>query len=533
MKLLLMTLIAAGSAGAAIAPELRTERLATLEAVRVPGIPAPSWAPADTGDTLWRRGRIAISDEAWSDAAEAFRSLVERYPRSAYAGDALYWEAFALQRIGRSSDLRRAVRALERQKEDYPKAATYASGESSTLLARVNGRLARAGDHEAALSVAELAAEVSEVTAASIQTALVTAANEIAKARPEIERQMAEVQRGLTRTEREMSQRERENAQREREMSQREREMERGRSGDLPEGCEDRGEDDERVEALNALLQMNSEQALPILKKVLERRDKCSEVLRRKAVFLVSQKRSDEAADILLTTAKTDPDRETREQAVFWLSQTNGERAVEVLEQILLRDAPDEEMQKKAVFSLSQSRSARAQVILRDLVRRRDVDEEVRGEAIFWLGQRRGEENSAMIREIFPTLETQELQEKAIFSLSQSRSEANSQFLLTQAKNRRLDPELRKSALFWAGQSGAAVKDLGEIYDSGGDDTELRNQVIFVLSQRKNDTAAIDKLLDIARREQDRELRRQAIFWLGQSRDPRVPKLLEEIINRP
>ena len=489
-------------------------------------LPAPSWAPADTGDTLWRRGRIAISDEAWGDAAEAFRSLVERYPRSSYAGDALYWEAFALQRIGRSSDLRRAVRALERQKEDYPRAATYASGESSTLLARVNGRLARGGDYEAAQSVAELAGSVAELTSGAVQTALTAAAAELEKVRPELQAQLAEAQRELSQTSRSMS-------AHEREMAMREREMARGRSGDLPEGCEDRGEDDERVEALNALLQMNSEQALPILKKVLDRRDKCSEVLRRKAVFLVSQKRSDEAADILLNTAKTDPDRETREQAVFWLSQTNGERAVEVLEQILLRESPDAELQKKAVFSLSQSRSSRAQEILRDFVRRRDVDSEVRGEAIFWLGQRRGDENSAIIREIFPTLETQELQEKAIFSLSQSRSDANSRFLLAQAKDRRLDPELRKSALFWAGQSGVPVRDLGDIYDTAADDSELRNQVIFVLSQRRNDTAAIDKLLDIARREQDRELRRQAIFWLGQSRDPRVPKLLEEIINRP
>ena len=526
MKLLLMTLVAAASTGAVIAPELRTDERATLEAVRVPGIPAPSWAPADTGDTLWRRGRIAISDEAWEDAAESFRSLVERYPRSAYAGDALYWEAFALQRIGRSSDLRRAVRALERQKVDYPKAATYASGESSTLLARVNGRLARSGDSEAAQSVAELAGSVAELTAGAVQTALTAAAAELERVRPELQRELAEVQRELAQTGREMS-------AREREMAQRERERSRGRSGDLPQGCEDRGDDDERVEALNALLQMNAEQALPILKKVLERRDRCSEVLRRKAVFLVSQKRSTEAADILLNTAKTDPDRETREQAVFWLSQTDGERAVEVLEQILLREAPDEELQKKAVFSLSQSRSSRAQAILRDFVRRRDVPGELRGEAIFWLGQRRGDENSAIIREIFPTLETRELQEKAIFSLSQSRSDANSRFLLAQAKNQRLDPEIRKHALFWAGQSGVPVRDLGEIYDTGGDDIELRKQVIFVLSQRGRDEDAIDKLLDIARREPDRELRKQAIFWLSQSRDPRVAKFLEEIINRP
>ena len=82
-----------------------------------------------------------------------------------------------------------------------------------------------------------------------------------------------------------------------------------------------RDDDDERVVALNALLQMDSDRALPLLKRVLERRDECSYVLRRKAVFLVSQKGGDEAADILMQTARNDPDRETREQAVFWLGQ--------------------------------------------------------------------------------------------------------------------------------------------------------------------------------------------------------------------
>ena len=57
------------------------------------------------------------------------------------------------------------------------------------------------------------------------------------------------------------------------------------------QGCSD-DEDDTRIAALNALLQMDAERAIPILKKVLARRDTCSEVLRRKAVFLVSQKRT-------------------------------------------------------------------------------------------------------------------------------------------------------------------------------------------------------------------------------------------------
>ena len=513
MKLLTISLITALGTGAAFAPS------APLTRPFDPRVPAESWAPRDTADTLWRRGRIAISDESWQDAADAFRDIVSRYPRSAYAGDALYWEAFALQRLGRQSDLRRAAAALDRQKSDYPKATTFVSGESSALLARVNGRLARSGDHDAAAAVADMAAAIAEAAAVSVADAMAAASAEIARAEPEIRREMArvepEMRRGL--------------ADMRRGLAEAQRDMHGDRGDEIPPGCED-AVDDERIEALNAMMQLNAEQALPILKKVLQRRDKCSELMRRKAVFLVSQKNSDEAVDILLEVAKTDPDRPTREAAVFWLSQTRSERATEVLEQILLRES-DAELQKKAVFSLAQGRSERSQEILRDFVRRRDADDEVRGEAIFWLGQSRDPENSAVLREVFSTLDDDDAREKVVFALSQSRTPENSRWLLERAKDRTLDGELRKSALFWAGQGGAPAKDLAEIYDTAGDDSDLREQVIFTLSQRR-DEPALDKLLDIARKEPDRELRRQAIFWLSRSRDPRVAKLLEEIINK-
>ena len=66
-----------------------------------------------------------------------------------------------------------------------------------------------------------------------------------------------------------------------------------------------------------------------------------------------------------------------------------------------------------------------------------------------------------------------------------------------------------------------------------GTERELRAKVIFSLSQRRNDAAAVDKLVEIARKETDPELRKQALFWLGQSRDPRAAAILEEIINKP
>ena len=97
--------------------------------------------------------------------------------------------------------------------------------------------------------------------------------------------------------------------------------------------------------------------------------------------------------------------------------------------------------------------------------------------------------------------------------------------------NEREPMELRKQALFHAGNNRAAsVAEIATLYDRVTD-KEMKEQVIFVLSQNRAE-ASVDKLMDIARRDTDRELRSKAIFWLGQSRDPRVIKFLEEIINK-
>ena len=53
-----------------------------------------------------------------------------------------------------------------------------------------------------------------------------------------------------------------------------------------------------------------------------------------------------------------------------------------------------------------------------------------------------------------------------------------------------------------------------------------------MLSQRSRSPEAVDKLIQIAKTEKDRELRKQAIFWLGHSSDPRALKALQELIEK-
>jgi hypothetical protein len=90
--------------------------------------------------------------------------------------------------------------------------------------------------------------------------------------------------------------------------------------------------------------------------------------------------------------------------------------------------------------------------------------------------------------------------------------------------------EMRKQALFWLGQSDVSTADLVRLRENLKA-FALREHYTFVLSQRHDDQA-IDGLIDIAKHDPDVEIRRRAMFWLGQTRDPRAIKFLEDILTR-
>ncbi len=291
------------------------------------------------------------------------------------------------------------------------------------------------------------------------------------------------------------------------------------------------GDQELRAAALSALLNMNADQAVPILREVLASRDECSVELRRRAVFLVSQKMTDESVDILLDLAhrNPDPDLEVREQAVFWLSQARGAEALDALASIL-QETDDPELQERAVFAISQHGSERAVELLRAYAERPGADREVRANAIFWIGQNGRAGGARYLRELYGRLDDAELKERAIFGVAQHQDAESRRWLLARAGDAGEDMELRKNALFWAGQSGAmGGSELQQLYGSFSD-PEMKEQLIFVASQSR-DGEAVDFLMDVAREEDDPELREKAIFWLGQSKDPRVAEFLMSLLR--
>ena len=104
--------------------------------------------------------------------------------------------------------------------------------------------------------------------------------------------------------------------------------------------------------------------------------------------------------------------------------------------------------------------------------------------------------------------------------------------LLKIARSSRASEELRSRAVFWLGQaaSEAAGVALDSIARDDRGDLDVRKQAIFALSQRSTDEA-VPALMRIARTNGDPELRKTALFWLGQSEDPRAVTLFEEILK--
>lgn len=302
-----------------------------------------------------------------------------------------------------------------------------------------------------------------------------------------------------------------------------------GAAEEIQRRSEDGEDEAVRIAALNALMNMDSSRALPILARLVSDHESSPE-LREQAVFLISQQEGPEVTEILLSVVRTDPSREVRGQAVFWLGQHGGEAATDALEEVLLNES-DPEMMEKAMFALSQQDSPRARELLLGVAANKALDDETRGQAIFWVGQQGGSANVAFLKELYADLEDPDVKEKVLFSVSQSDGRAASDWLLQIASDPAEGIDMRAKALFWAGQTGSlSVAQLMEIYQSS-DDYEMKEQVIFVLSQDDSGDS-VDALLELAKTETDLDLRTKAIFWLGQSDDPRVVDYLGELIER-
>ena len=96
--------------------------------------------------------------------------------------------------------------------------------------------------------------------------------------------------------------------------------------------------------------------------------------------------------------------------------------------------------------------------------------------------------------------------------------------------------KVQQDAVSWLSRYAAGVvSGRGNDPFQHGDETDdvdgVKTQAVFVLSQLP-DHGGVNPLLDVARSNRDPHVRGSALFWLGQSGDPRALALIESILQR-
>jgi HEAT repeat protein len=240
-----------------------------------------------------------------------------------------------------------------------------------------------------------------------------------------------------------------------------------------------------------------------------------------------------EAATPLATIARSGSEsRSLREGALMTLGQMREGAGVPALIEMTKRDDDDHWLRERAIFWLGNAGDDRGRATVRTLAASDTLARDLRGQAIFALGFLDHDgDNGPFLRGLYTRLDDPQLKDKVIQAVAQLDEPDDQRWLVQRVLDTNERVDLRKQALFWRGQKQSApLGDLLAIY-SRLDSRDLKDHYVFVLSQRR-ESEAVDRLIDLAKNDPDREIRAKATFWLGQSRDPRAAKYLEDRISK-
>jgi HEAT repeat protein len=301
--------------------------------------------------------------------------------------------------------------------------------------------------------------------------------------------------------------------------------------------------EDIRVSALGVIMQTESDQVVPVLQKVLDRKDECSIELRRQVVSFLTRAHDPSRIDIMLRVARTDPSAVVRRQAVQSLSQVRDERASAALDSIVF-NTTDAELQDAALRAIPQQQNPVARASIRRIAESTTLPIELRARALGYIGYgRRDADDLQYLEGLYGKTASPQLREGILRAVSSQRSPESSSWLMGVVRDRNSDIELRKSALRAVSNSipspdsrttnasGLEVKDLLGLYKEFNGQTELQEQLLDVYSNRP-EAASTDTLLQIAQDESNVNLRKRAVSRLGHRKDPRVTQFLIDLVNK-
>jgi HEAT repeat protein len=252
--------------------------------------------------------------------------------------------------------------------------------------------------------------------------------------------------------------------------------------------------------------------------------------------------------------------REYSGYRVYWLGRSSNEESLNLLRG-LFDGRQEGRVGEHATMAIALHDDARVAGILKSLVRQSSI-EKTRTSAIFWLGQIGGEtpflselvrnesesvearkqaafaigiskdsDAISALQNLYSSVTHRDVKEQIIFAASINEDKDAAVNFLIDVSSKDNDRESRKKAIFWLGQKAGerSLNALKDTLDSSDADTEVQKQAVFAISQRPKDES-VPLLIKIAKTHASPAVRKQAIFWLGQTGDERAVDFFKEIL---
>jgi hypothetical protein len=152
------------------------------------------------------------------------------------------------------------------------------------------------------------------------------------------------------------------------------------------------------------------------------------------------------------------------------------------------------------------------------------------GKAVHWFGNVPVNDSVRYLKSFIGPDATRRLSNSAVTAIALTDGEAPLNELIGIARDG-ASANVRGQGLFWLAQR-AGQKAVGTITAAieNDPDTEVKKKAVFALSQLPKDEG-VPLLIQQARTNKNPVVRKQAMFWLGQSKDPRALKFFEEILS--
>ena len=228
------------------------------------------------------------------------------------------------------------------------------------------------------------------------------------------------------------------------------------------------------------------------------------------------------------------PARDYGNRPVYWLGRAEADESFALLER-LLGDNPSSWVAERAVVAISLHADPRAADRVEAVVRDVGRPDELRRHAVIMLGTMPGDSIVARLRSIFESVEDRELREHALTAAgihAEGREDAPATDFLIHVAETERDKELRRHAIFWLGQM-AGKRSLGALERAVDDGVDDDVKTHVVFAiSQRPKDEAVPALINIAKTNASLEVRKRAIFWLGQIDDERVVPFLKEVLRR-